>query len=229
MGCAWNCPGPVGEQNTYRLLPRGDVLCVAATRSRRAAADRRGAGHRQSRAGRLCGGRCRAGPAAARAAVRMWSVPNRTARSAGRGVVRGRCGRFAPAERAVLPNATGRSCRYLPRRATKRRRDVSAGIPDGRAVDQREHRRSRRQRQPDDDRMNAATASEPARSKTPPPSPCGLGPRRRVKRLASEAGGRSIPVRTALAIRPPSASGIVRIFVRSTAATIHIRTIGRNA
>ena len=26
-------PGPVGELNTYRLLPRGDVLCVAATQS----------------------------------------------------------------------------------------------------------------------------------------------------------------------------------------------------
>jgi len=26
-------PGPVGEQNTYRLIPRGAVLCVAATRA----------------------------------------------------------------------------------------------------------------------------------------------------------------------------------------------------
>jgi RHH-type proline utilization regulon transcriptional repressor/proline dehydrogenase/delta 1-pyrroline-5-carboxylate dehydrogenase len=32
-GLRLELPGPVGEQNTYRLLPRGDVLCVAATRA----------------------------------------------------------------------------------------------------------------------------------------------------------------------------------------------------
>ncbi len=32
-GTHLDLPGPVGEQNTYRLLPRGNVLCVAATRS----------------------------------------------------------------------------------------------------------------------------------------------------------------------------------------------------
>ncbi|HET8995839.1 MAG TPA: trifunctional transcriptional regulator/proline dehydrogenase/L-glutamate gamma-semialdehyde dehydrogenase, partial [Acetobacteraceae bacterium] len=32
-GVRMEFPGPVGEQNTYRLLPRGDVLCVAATRA----------------------------------------------------------------------------------------------------------------------------------------------------------------------------------------------------
>ena len=30
-GVRLDLPGPVGEQNTYRLLPRGDVLCIAAT------------------------------------------------------------------------------------------------------------------------------------------------------------------------------------------------------
>ena len=31
-GVRLDLPGPVGEQNTYRLVPRGAVLCVAATR-----------------------------------------------------------------------------------------------------------------------------------------------------------------------------------------------------
>jgi RHH-type transcriptional regulator, proline utilization regulon repressor / proline dehydrogenase / delta 1-pyrroline-5-carboxylate dehydrogenase len=33
LGVQFDLPGPVGEQNTYRLIPRGDVLCVAATRA----------------------------------------------------------------------------------------------------------------------------------------------------------------------------------------------------
>ena len=32
-GVRLELPGPVGEQNTYRLVPRGAVLCVAATRA----------------------------------------------------------------------------------------------------------------------------------------------------------------------------------------------------
>ena len=153
VGRGASLPGPTGEAQRLRLVPRDAVLCLADDDARPAGAARRGAGRRQPRAV----AEPRRGPA--------WQRCPSEARDGSRWSHDW----AAPAARfdAVLHHgdatSCARCCAALARaagpivgvdRARGRRHRDAAGAAGGRARAQHQHRRRRRQREPDDDRLS---------------------------------------------------------------------------
>ncbi len=145
-------PGPTGERNTYALVPRSRVLCLGETR----------ADLIEQLAVVLTAGARAAWPAGADVARWLAELPGAvrervsTRRRSARRRHRCRADRSVRRARRRVEPAARRAHRADRRAAgaAGRRQRVRDRAPAGRTDALGQHRRSRRQRQPDDDRLS---------------------------------------------------------------------------